>query len=194
MRRNVPELLPLVGDGLRTRPIWMANAAANRPRAPDRRDAGRQCRLRRDIRRTQHLGSDSLSGARHPIAPLDLDRTAATAPLTRSFHAPDARDCLPQPGIVNPAQFLGLPVVPTAADLRLAYRNFSTYERLVTNQSVEAAPGVAGARGTRSGGQARHPRAYSIYQQGTYAPDDGVHRWMGSVAMDKKGNMALVIA
>ena len=32
---------------------------------------------------------------------------------------------------------------------------------------------------------------YSLYQQGTFAPGDGVHRWMGSIAMDKKGDMAL---
>src|SRR5207248_1260844 len=58
----------------------------------------------------------------------------------------------------------------------------------VTNQSIEASPGVAGVRWyeiRRTGG------TYSLYQQGTYAPNDGVHRWMGSVAMDKKGNMAL---
>jgi hypothetical protein len=71
---------------------------------------------------------------------------------------------------------------------RLAYRNFGTYESLVTNQSVEALPGVAGARWyeiRRAGG------TYSVYQQGTYAPNDGVHRWMGSIAMDKNGNIAL---
>jgi hypothetical protein len=32
---------------------------------------------------------------------------------------------------------------------------------------------------------------YSVHQQGTYAPGDGVHRWMGSAAMDWQGNMAL---
>jgi hypothetical protein len=32
---------------------------------------------------------------------------------------------------------------------------------------------------------------YSLYQQGTYAPDDEVNRWMGSAAMDKKGNISL---
>ena len=32
---------------------------------------------------------------------------------------------------------------------------------------------------------------YSVYQQGTYAPADGVHRWMGSVAQDKKGDIAM---
>ena len=33
--------------------------------------------------------------------------------------------------------------------------------------------------------------AYSVYQQGTYSPNDGVDRWMGSIAQDRKGNMAL---
>jgi len=32
---------------------------------------------------------------------------------------------------------------------------------------------------------------YSLFQQGTYAPGDGVHRWMGSIAQDRKGNAAL---
>ena len=58
----------------------------------------------------------------------------------------------------------------------------------MTNQSVQARPGVAGVRWyeiRRVGSQ------ISLYQQGTYAPDDGVHRWMGSIAMDKLGDMAL---
>jgi hypothetical protein len=59
----------------------------------------------------------------------------------------------------------------------------------VTNQSVEALPGVAGIRWweVRRNGNGR----YRVFQQGTFAPDDGVHRWMGSIAMDRKGNAAL---
>ncbi len=60
--------------------------------------------------------------------------------------------------------------------------NFGTHEALVTNQAVEARPGIAGVRWyevRRVDGQ------YSVYQQGTYAPDDGVNRWMGSAAMDR---------
>src|SRR5262249_56575975 len=71
---------------------------------------------------------------------------------------------------------------------RLGYRNFGTYESLVTNQSVEARSGVAGARWYEI---RRTNGTYSLYQQGTFAPDDGVHRWMGSIAQDKNGNMAL---
>ena len=69
---------------------------------------------------------------------------------------------------------------------RLQYRNFKTHESLVTNQSVEATPGIAGVRWY----ELRNPRDPVIHQQGTYAPADGVHRWMGSVAMDKQGNLA----
>jgi hypothetical protein len=101
---------------------------------------------------------------------------------------PDSRDCLPQPGIVNPAQYLDILSYRQRPTFRLAYRNFKTYESLVTNQSVEAQPGVAGARWYEI---RRTGSSYSVYQQGTYAPNDGVHRWMGSIAQDKNGNMAL---
>jgi hypothetical protein len=71
---------------------------------------------------------------------------------------------------------------------RLAYRNFGTYESLVTSQSVEARPGIAGMRWY----ELRRPGDQPVvWQQATYAPNDGVNRWMGSIAQDKKGNMAL---
>jgi hypothetical protein len=33
--------------------------------------------------------------------------------------------------------------------------------------------------------------SYSVHQQGTFAPGDGVQRWMGSVAMDRQGNIGM---
>ena len=107
--------------------------------------------------------------------------------------APTSRDCLPQPGVVNPAQYLDILSYRQRPTWRLAYRNFGKYEALVTNQSVEAAPGVAGVRWyeiRRTVDPKKQP-TYSLYQQGTYAPGDGVHRWMGSAAMDRNGNIAL---
>ena len=50
-------------------------------------------------------------------------------------------------------------------------------------------PASPACAGTRSGGT--RTATYSLYQQGTYAPADGVHRWMGSIAQDKNGDMAL---
>jgi hypothetical protein len=101
--------------------------------------------------------------------------------------APGPRDCLPQPGIVNPEQFLDILSYRQRPIWRLQYRNFGTHESLVTNQSVEARPNQAGTRWW----ELRNPLDPVVYQEGTWAPDDGIHRWMGSVAMDKQGNLAV---
>lgn len=101
---------------------------------------------------------------------------------------PTSRDCLPQPGVTDPTRYLDILSYRQRPLYRLAYRNFGTHESFVTSQSVEARPGIAGMRWyelRRAGG------TYAVHQQGTFAPDDGVHRWMGSVAMDRHGNMAL---
>lgn len=100
---------------------------------------------------------------------------------------PNTRDCIAQPGTTNKLDILSYRQRPT---WRLAYRNFGTYESLVTNQSVEARPGEAGMRWY----ELRRPRGAatpSLFQQGTFAPGDGVHRWMGSIAQDKNGNLAM---
>jgi hypothetical protein len=124
-----------------------------------------------------------------PTASLSLNTQLPTAPFDSIFPCgPDARDCLPQPGITNHAQYLDILSYRQRPTFRLAYRNFKDYESLVTNQSVEASPGVAGVRWYEI---RRTDGVYSLYQQGTYAPNDGVHRWMGSIAMDKKGDMGL---
>jgi hypothetical protein len=133
-----------------------------------------------------------------PTASLELAAQLPVASFDSIFPcAPTSRDCLPQPGITNPAQYLDILSYRQRPTWRLAYRNFKGYETLVTTQSVEALPGVAGMRWyeiRRSNSNTVYPAggaAYSLYQQGTYAPNDGVHRWMGSVAQDKQGNMAL---
>jgi hypothetical protein len=101
---------------------------------------------------------------------------------------PTSRDCLPQPGITNRAQYLDILSYRQRPTWRLAYRNFGKYEAMVTNQSVEASPGMAGVLWYEI---RRTNGVYSVHQQGTFAPDDGVHRWMGSIAMDWQGNMGL---
>jgi hypothetical protein len=121
-----------------------------------------------------------------PVASFTLAAQLPVAPFDSIFPcSPGSRNCIPQPGTTNKVDILSYRQRPT---WRLAYRNFGTYEALVTNQSVEALPGVAGVRWyeiRRVGSQ------LSLFQQGTYAPDDGVNRWMGSLAMDKLGDMAL---
>lgn len=69
---------------------------------------------------------------------------------------------------------------------RLAYRNFGDHESLVVNHSVTVGTG-AGVRWYEVRSPGTTP---AIAQQGTYAPSV-IFRWMGSVAMDKIGNMAM---
>jgi hypothetical protein len=125
----------------------------------------------------------------NPEASLTLAAQLPTAPFNSIFPCfPGSRRCLPQPGITDRHQYLDILSYRQRPTFRLAYRNFGSYETMVTNQSVEALPGVAGVRWyeiRRTGG------TYSLYQQGTYVPNDGVHRWMGSIAMDHQGNMLL---
>lgn len=99
--------------------------------------------------------------------------------------SPGPRNCIPQPGTINKIDILSYRQRPT---WRLAYRNFGAFESLVTNQSVQARPGIAGVRWY----EIRHANGqFFVNQQATFAPDDGVNRWMGSVAMDHLGDMVL---
>ncbi len=185
---NAPGMLPLVGDGLLPPDIDGKTKPANGAPAPiiGTQDDGAPYGATFDALNIWEL---SVKWQANPIASITLNVQLPVASFDSIFPcAPSSRDCLPQPGITNPAQYLDILSYRQRPTFRLAYRNFGTYESLVTNQSVEALPGIAGARWyeiRRSGG------TYSLYQQGTYAPNDGVHRWMGSIAQDKKGNMAL---
>lgn len=114
-------------------------------------------------------------------------RTLPVAPYDSVFPCAQAnsRACIPQPDTKNKIDVLSYRQRPI---WRLAYRNFGTHAAMVTNQSVEARKGLAGTRwyelrDTGSG--------WGVHQQGTWSPADRIHRWMGSIAMDQDGNMAL---
>jgi len=96
-----------------------------------------------------------------------------------------SRDCIPQPGVPT-TQYLD--AIGDRLMYRLQYRNFGTYQALVTNHTVDAGGGRAGIRWYEIRDPGGTP---TIFQQGTYAPADTEHRWMGSIAMDRQGNMAL---
>jgi hypothetical protein len=90
---------------------------------------------------------------------------------------------VPQPGTNTRLDDLGVMVM-----FRLQYRNFGDYEVLLANHTVNAGSGRAGVRWYEFRKEAGD---WSIYQQGTYAPADGQYRWMGSIAMNGNGDIAL---
>lgn len=116
-----------------------------------------------------------------------LANTIPIANYDTIYPCASGRSCIPQPGTATGVDIQSYRQRPLH---RLAYRNFGTHESLVTNQSVEAATAMAGIRWW----ELRSPNTMPVlFQEGTYAPGvtDGVHRWMGSIAQDSSGNMAL---
>lgn len=94
-----------------------------------------------------------------------------------------SRNCIPQPGT-----FTKLDAISDRLMHRLQYRNFGSYQTLVVNHTVDATGAdQAGIHWLelRNGGA-----GWSVHQEGVYSPDSA-NRWMGSVAMDKQGNLAL---
>jgi len=88
---------------------------------------------------------------------------------------------IPQPGTTNKLDDLAGMLM-----YRLQYRNFGDYEVLLTNHTV-ATSGKAAVRWYEL---RKENGEWDIYQQGTYSPDDE-HRWMGSIAMNGSGDIAL---
>jgi len=126
-----------------------------------------------------------------------------TTPTNSTFgttsHAPDfalavatynwflcsgARSCISQPGTSA-----GLDAIPDRLMNRLQYRKFSDgHESLVANHTVRIGSGnQAGIRWYEIRNLSSAP---TVFQQGTYAPSSD-SRWMGSLAMDQVGDIAL---
>ena len=94
-------------------------------------------------------------------------------------------ECFPQGGTGGPLNGISEVIMN-----QVHYRNFQSHESIVLCLTVDAT-------GTNIGGirwmeLRRMPGAdWTVYQEGTYAPDDGLHRYVPSIAMDGGGNIAL---
>jgi hypothetical protein len=93
------------------------------------------------------------------------------------------RNCIPQPSTA-----VGLDALSDLMMHRVQYRNFGTHQTMVLSHTVDAT-------GTDRAGirwyELRNTGAgWSVYQQATYSPD-ATHRWIGSIAMNGQGDIAL---
>lgn len=108
--------------------------------------------------------------------------TLATAPYNAFFC-----DSLGDPCIAQKGAFQTLDPLSDRLMFRAAYRNLGDHEALVVNHTVNVGGDQAGVRWY----EVRNPgRTPTLYDQGTFAPDDE-SRWMASAAMDGNGDLAL---
>jgi hypothetical protein len=123
-----------------------------------------------------------------------------TAPASATFTGPTALgvaqyknscstqargDCIPQGGTTQKLESLADRLM-----YRLNYRNFGDHAALVVNHTIEVGSGSSLHSGVRWYEIRPEAGNLTLFQQGTYAPDAN-WRWMGSVNMDKVGNIAM---
>src|SRR5258706_2635872 len=92
-------------------------------------------------------------------------------------------NCVPQPGTDSRLDSQGDKIMA-----RLVYRKVNGHEAIVAVHSVNTEARGGGVRWYEF--RLDKNREPSLYQQGTYAPDN-FYRWMASRAMDRKGNIGI---
>ncbi|MEP1032801.1 CARDB domain-containing protein [Ekhidna sp.] len=97
---------------------------------------------------------------------------------------PQDFSCLSQPGTQ------GIDGIPEVIMNLPHYRNFETHESIVLSfiTDVDDGNNLSGIRWMEL---RRTTGDWTLYQEGSYAPDDGLHRFMPSISMDKDGNIGL---
>jgi hypothetical protein len=137
-------------------------------------------------------GSNSLGLWKFHVDWTNPAKTSLTGPILIPVAAYNAAcsggACVPQPNTNQKLDSLADRLM-----FRLAYRNLIGGERMVVNHSVQVnstskpSSGNSGVRWYEIRGMSGTP---VVFQQASYSPDASF-RWMGSVAMDKQGNLAL---
>jgi hypothetical protein len=134
-------------------------------------------------------------------------------PANSTFTEPQTTYAAPLPvaafSLINPAGRRDIPQPPPASGVtmaldgiedrflhRMAYRNFGGYESLVTNHTVGAPASTTFGvfRAAPRYYELRRPLPAGLFfvnEQATFAPADGVNRWMASAAMDHEGNIGI---
>ena len=80
--------------------------------------------------------------------------------------------------------------IPTAMMYRVSHRNFNGYNSVVMCHTVDIdGNNTAGIRWYEL--RDANDGNWTVYQSGTYAPNDGLNRWCGSIAIDKWGNIGM---
>ena len=95
-------------------------------------------------------------------------------------------NCVVQPGTQNKLDSLA-----DRLNFRAAYRHFGSYDSLVLNQAVSTGAKRSALAAIRWYELRNLGTTPVVSQQGTFGGTDTTHRWMGSAAQDKFGNIAV---
>jgi hypothetical protein len=136
------------------------------------------------------FGSNSLLTWRFHVDFSNSANSQLAGPYTTSVaafsEACGGGTCVPQSGTTQQLDSLGDRLM-----YRLSYRKFADHESLFVNHSVAATSSYTGARWYELRPASGGTTGVTVHTQSTYAPSGGLYRWMGSIATDKLGDIAL---
>ncbi len=117
---------------------------------------------------------------------LTVSRADSFAVPTFNAYFSDGNETdISQPGDAN-----GVDALDGTFNFRVPYMRFTGYNSVVMSNTVNLGSSVAGIRWYELR-QNDTTGVWSLYQDGTYGPNDGVSRWNGSICQDYDGNIAL---
>ncbi len=114
-----------------------------------------------------------------------VDDSLATAPFNAYFNGSGLYTNISQPGMNESIDDLD-----GCFNYRVPFRSFVGYNSIVLSNTVNLGNLVAGIRWYEVR-QDQVTKKFSIYQQGTFGPADGISRWNASIDMDDDGDIAL---
>ena len=180
------------------RPALQRRRSGAEPRRPP---SGRPARLepgagrvRGDLHRLRQPG-DRRRAVVDPLVPTMVD--FANPDNSTLTQLPDIPAADFDPTLINGAPQVGGGALETLyfSMYRADYRVFGDHDSLLLLHDVNVASACGGPE---QGGERWHEvRGINVngppalYQEGTYGPCDGTYRWMGSIAQDAVGNIAL---
>src|SRR5579875_2544476 len=114
-------------------------------------------------------------------------KTVANLAVATFHEACGGGACVPQPGTSTKLDSLGDRLM-----YRLSYRNYggSAGESMVVTHSVQDSSS-SNQTGVRWYQLKNTGSGWGVAQQGTFGPNDGNYRWMGSIAQDKAGDLGI---
>ncbi len=148
---------------------------------------------------TDNSWSGAVDGVKYCKATVNWTPTTPTCTITTAVQITTAAfngtynanwDDIPQPGTTAMLDGIG-----GVATYRAQYRRWTGYNTVVLNWGVLIAnsPRQRAIKWVELREQNSNPGVWTLYQEGTYSPDTK-SRWVGSIAMDDNGSIALCYA
>ncbi|MEO1258184.1 MAG: T9SS type A sorting domain-containing protein [Bacteroidota bacterium] len=93
-------------------------------------------------------------------------------------------ECIPQPGAT------GLDGIVSVVMNKVSYYDYGTHEAFAMAFTVDTGNNIAGIRWMEIRRDAFNG-SWELYQEGTFAPTDGLHRFIPSISLNSQGHMGL---